>query len=803
MRNSKYPTVSIEPAALVRGCTLEFSPKPIFRKDDEFLTHLFTELFRTYRQLLKHAERVSILWWLSEGTDILEYDGDMSRRIEWAKWQGFAHTVDNGSNSSRPATLYTEHPVEFTYGDIRRIVARMKEACAAVLGKKLSVIVPFDPGSEFCISPFRYVRHTELLMGRENGSFVHCIDALARFHADPARFAAYPDGIPEGTIFGEFLGRQAQAYLTDMGMDGIWLSNSFGFGRSPYASAGTGAFFDGERFSQDGNIEVRDGVMEFWKLFRAGCPDFEVRCRGTDFTVGVNMVNHASPYRELYKDNAFKITPPPNTPWSALTHNHGVSLAGYLTQNAPFPGECMPLRFYTTDIFFCNNPWFDRWDRSPHDIYLNASQCVFNPDGSIRTANEFLVEGVDGSWGELPSEVPDETIPHFKRALALRPDAPPPLLWVYPFDEYCEYVFGKENRMSEPYGGDFSIIGAINETLPIGGAVTTAALPAARKAHGDAFAATVLLTPPPDPGSEWEKQLLAHLAAGGSVLCYGSMAHAGDEWKKLVGVETSAAALSGEFAVSGGGKLFHDELVGQGGLAETAAPGTTVLASAEQGGETRALATVKGRVAWVRGGTSITRDGARVRRLETRDRREWFAPESLFVKALSALGWVVERKPGLMEGQSSVFIASRHAGGFIFTGYCPDDEEKLRLRAPFGAPVPLSRNVRICEDGASEVPVKTSFHDEVRVFVRQKAGVVGCHGQPVINEKFIRRWRLTGLDDATVRFYVEPDSVPQVETTGAVECGDKHVYMTPGTTTDATGTWFELEHVSNAISIGW
>ncbi len=486
MRDSKYPSVSIEPDAFVRGCTLEFSSKPFFRKDDAYLERLFTETFRTYRQLLKHAGRVSILWWLSEGTDILEYDGDMSRRIEWAKWQGFAHTVDNGAASSRPATLYTADPVELTYGDVRRIASLMKKTCADVLGKELYVIVPFDPGSEFCISPFRYVRHTELLMGR-SGGFVHCIDALARFHADPARFAAYPDGIPEGTVFGEFLGRQAQAYLTDMGMDGIWLSNSFGFGRSPYASAGTGAFFDGTRFSQNGNAEVRDGVMEFWKLFRAGCPGFEVRCRGTDFTVGVNMVNHASPYRELYKDNAFNITPPPNTPWSALTHNHGVSIAGYLTQNAPFPGDFMPLRFYTTDVFFCNNPWFDRWDRSPHDIYLNASQCVFNPDGTIRTVNELHVEGIDGSWGEMPSEIPDETIPHFKRALALRPDAPPPLLWVYPFDEYNECVFGAENRMSEPYGGDFSIIGAINQALPIGGAVTTAALPAARRVFGEAF----------------------------------------------------------------------------------------------------------------------------------------------------------------------------------------------------------------------------------------------------------------------------------------------------------------------------
>ena len=49
-------------------------------------------------------------------------------------------------------------------------------------------------------------RHPEILLHAADGSTVRCIDAIARFHADSARYAGYPDGIPEGTPFGEFLG---------------------------------------------------------------------------------------------------------------------------------------------------------------------------------------------------------------------------------------------------------------------------------------------------------------------------------------------------------------------------------------------------------------------------------------------------------------------------------------------------------------------------------------------------------------------------------------------------------------------
>ncbi|MBR0056954.1 MAG: hypothetical protein IJP66_06445, partial [Kiritimatiellae bacterium] len=563
MNTRPYPTISLAPDSLFRHGTLEFGPKDLFRKDEAFLDSFFAELFRSYRQLLKHCDAVSLLFWLGDGTEILQFSGDLAQPIAWARWQGFAHPV---GDPPREPVLYTDHPVELDYADVRRIIAAARRACEAVLGKPLSFILPFDPGSEFTEAPFRYERHPEILLHAPDGATVRCIDAIGRFHADSARYAGYPDGIPEGTPFGEFLGRQTRAYFEAVGADAIWFSNSFGFGRSPYASGGTGQFFDGERFVTEGNRTVRDAVLAFWEAFRRECPNLPVHCRGTDFPVGMNLANHASSYRALYAGNRFGIVPPPNTPWPAITRNEGLALAGTLSQNAPFPEARLVLRFYATDQWFCNNPWFDRWDRSPHDLYLNGSLCKFAPDGSLCAFTDVHLMGVDGSWGETPSEIADEVIPHLKRAAALRPDAPPPVVWVYPFDEWDGAVFGEAPRPDLPFGGDLSIIGAFNHAFPLAGAVTTAnlaaTLPDTRHSTPDnrnpkldtrnpKLRETVLVTPAPVPGSETERILLDHLAGGGRILCYGTLRGASPVWLAALGLAADAEPLDGEFEIEG------------------------------------------------------------------------------------------------------------------------------------------------------------------------------------------------------------------------------------------------------------
>ena len=804
-----YPSISLAPDSLFRHGTLEFGPKVLFRKDDGFLDGFFAELFRSYRQLLKHCDAVSLLFWLGDGTEILQFSGDLAQPIAWARWQGFAHPV---GDPPREPVLYTDHPVALDYADVRRIVAAARRACADVLGKPLSFILPFDPGSEFTEAPFRYERHPEILLRASDGATVRCIDAIGRFHADAERYAGYPDGIPEGTPFGEFLGRQTRAYFEAVGADAIWLSNSFGFGRSPYASGGTGQFFDGERFLTEGNRAVRDAVLAFWEAFRRECPNLPVHCRGTDFPVGMNLANHASSYRALYAGNRFGIVPPPNTPWPAITRNEGLALAGTLSQNAPFPDPRLVLRYYATDQWFCNNPWFDRWDRSPHDLYLSGALCKFAPDGSLCPFTDVHVMGVDGSWGETPSEIADEVVPHLKRAAALRPDAPPPLVWVYPFDEWDDAVFGDAPRPDLPFGGDLSIIGAFNHAFPLAAAVTTANLAAALRADSSlvtrhsSLRESILVTPAPIPGSETEQLLLSHLASGGRILCYGTLRGASPAWLAALGLAADAEPLDGEFELEGdaagapSSRYLHDAVIGQGGLVETAA-GATVLAEARKGGARRVLAAVNGRAAWVRGGTAAARERLRFRRVDARDEREWFAPERLYNVALGALGWFVRMEHGL--GPEPVeFLISRNRGGFVLAGHSFDDDAALLVRAPWGAPVPLARRVRLA-DGAARIPVRGWFHDEVRVFVRQAGGIVGCRSQPVVAKDLHRRWLVEGLDHADVRFYADPARPPVCYRSASTEFGDAREPVRPDLTTDGTGVWFELRDVSGVLSVGW
>ena len=169
--------------------------------------------------------------------------------------------------------------------------------------------------------------------------------------------------------------------------------------------------------------------------------------------------------------------------------------------------------------------------------------------------------------------------------------------------------------------------------------------------------------------------------------------------------------------------------------------------------------------------------------------------------ALGALGWFVRMEHGL--GPEPVeFLVSRNRGGFVFTGHSFDDDAALLVRAPWGAPVPLARRVRLA-DGAARIPVRGWFHDEVRVFVRQAGGIVGCRSQPVIAKDLHRRWLVEGLDHADLRFYADPDRPPVFYRTAATEFGDAREPIRPALSTDGTGAWFELRDCTGSLSIGW
>lgn len=221
----------------LKSITLEVSLKPFKSLEPADREAVCRRMFGQWSPLLANADRIQVLLWTSDGSEILEYDLDPDKEVEWAKYIGGANPRERWDPAVDPdgiglhtrSYLYTDHPPTLTYRLLRELVGTIKEVGAAMFAKPVAVGTTFDPGPEFAKSSFKYERHNEICHGDTMGraSFVCCYGVL---HADSRRYAGFPDGIPEGTPFGTFFGRQCRLFLRDMGFDYVWLSNGFGFG---------------------------------------------------------------------------------------------------------------------------------------------------------------------------------------------------------------------------------------------------------------------------------------------------------------------------------------------------------------------------------------------------------------------------------------------------------------------------------------------------------------------------------------------------------------------------------------------
>src|SRR5215213_7607392 len=82
----------------LRNVTLEMSLKPFHDLREEALRHVCEEAFRQWAALTRHADVVSVLLWSADGSEILEYRGDLDEEIEWARTIGHPnprHTIAN------------------------------------------------------------------------------------------------------------------------------------------------------------------------------------------------------------------------------------------------------------------------------------------------------------------------------------------------------------------------------------------------------------------------------------------------------------------------------------------------------------------------------------------------------------------------------------------------------------------------------------------------------------------------------------------------------------------------------------
>ena len=504
---------------MFKNISLEISLKPFKKTDSEYIRNICHSVFQQWRPLLKNREVISIMLWASDGSEILDYDGNLDKSFEWCYFIGNANKPLLSKDEPRDiglhdkAQLYTKNPPIMTYRVLKEIIATFKEE-----GKKffpdseIRVGETFDIGPEFAISDFKYNRHIEISSGTQLDSFGF-VDSTAILKGDTRKYAAYPNGIPDGTPFGTFLGKQSNVFLKDMGFDYLWLSNGLGFSADPWDT--TGKIFDGENFHAENLDKTRNKVFEFWKLFREACPDIQIQTRGTNNSVGIDYATDGVPLYEIYNGN-LNITPPPNSPWAALNDNFGLELMGHMTRICELPSDKYMFRFYIHDPWWVNSPWYDRYEENPHDIYLAMSVTRVDEEGKIQPAEILNILSIDNSFGELPDNCVYEPLPHLLKAEKNSPDAIAPLVWVYPMREYTT---AKEERLlNEMYYGDKFISESINFGLPLNCVVSTDNF---LKHDLSIYNKSILISPVPENNEVFDK-LESFSKNGGNVIYYGS-----------------------------------------------------------------------------------------------------------------------------------------------------------------------------------------------------------------------------------------------------------------------------------------
>ncbi len=755
----------------MKNLTLEISFKAFYGLDSSLTSALCRRALKQWQPLIQHADRVSILFWASDGSEILEYNGDLDSEMEWARYFGnsnphlsFPTDPERKSLHSR-SYLYRPDAGLITYRRMAEIASAWREAMREY-NLPCQIGLGFDPGGEFAPSDFKYNRHREICLANTMGkaSFVCCYGIL---NGDTHPYAGFPEGIPDGTSFGTFLGRQFRHLAADAGLDFIWFSNGFAFGMENWKTVGP--LFDGENFFPEKAPETRDKILNFWRDFRKECPDLGIATRGTNLGTSTDLASDATPLRELY-EGGFDFAPPPNSPWAAINGDFGIELAGYLSRIAELPPGCgIPFRFYIHDPWWLNSPWLDRYERQPHDIYLPLSSGRVTSEGRTEGAETLGLLSLDDSHGRMPDTVPNEVIPHIRRAWECLPDKPAPLVWLYPFDEVHDAMFLEPRRPERLFHNDWFVREAINAGLPVNTVISTRSFDALKSRRDEVLNGRILLSPTPFNES-MEERLLSWVDAGGDLMLYGPLRTAPRLREKL-GMDL-ADPLEGRFEVAvdlpalddfGDVKLGtgfeHRSLMSAGPLEEVPASGHTAAAFAIQNGERRALASVLktsagGQIAWLRGPLplAILPDS----HLPVPEENT-FPLASLAREMLMCFGWKIGFHTDGRLPRLPVLTIHRHDNAWFFSGYLPDSTVEPRFQTPFGAPAFLGTE-SLVKNGSTAYRLARAWQHECRIFVEQESGWLS-HVEPHPAQFGVtRRLKIQGLENAILRFFPPLDA---------------------------------------------
>ncbi len=748
----------------LKNITLEISLKP-FNCDDEQTENVCRQIFTQWSPLLRYADGISLMLWTADGSEILDYAGELDQSFEWCYHISTANPPPH-LPLEWASKIYRSSPEIMTYRRLKFILDTMRRVGSEFFpNKPLSLIETFDIGPEFAISSFKYERHREILGGNGEGIRTMFVDSTSALHADDRKYAAFKNGIPEGTPFATFLGKQAEIFLADMGFDSLWLSNGMGFSVEPWQAEGK--VFSNGIFNSDAIESTQAEVMRFWELLRREMPNVRIETRGTNLSLGIDYSTDAVPLYSLYK-SGFNFLPPCNSPWAALDGNYGLEIMGHMSRNAVLPDdEDWLFRYYIHDPWFKNSPWYDRYEGSPCDIYPLLALSRINEHGETMPQNHLNLLSIDNSYGTMPDACVVEPTAHLIRALREAPDSPSPFVWLYPAREYCEVK--DEYRLREMYGSDWLIADAINHSFPLSGVISTDAF---LKTDLDILKNSILLSHVPYSGSEWEKRVIEFAEGGGKLILVGALTRASDKLKSLLCIKTTDSdnvrallpdfalldkAASGEYSR----ELIQDNISGVPCFdAENDGIDSSNCIFSCDGA---LLAKGKNNIYWICGAqTGIYQKGSSHLVVKGEDER---ADGGAFLRnAAKYFGWDISLsvhslscpEPSIM---SPKMMLHRHDNGFFYSFVNRNTTVELSLSSPYGAPLLMGYETEF-KEGMTSYRLPRAERLECRVFlVKNEENMLvsarealPCHAISRSSRRTIEvRW----LKNATVRVFPE------------------------------------------------
>ena len=105
---------------MFKTITLEMSLKPFKKTQPDYIRQVCKDVFTSWYPLLKDRENISIMLWVGDGSEILDYNGDMDKVFEWAYFLGTANLPlaedidDPAINLHTKTRYYTDNPPNMT-----------------------------------------------------------------------------------------------------------------------------------------------------------------------------------------------------------------------------------------------------------------------------------------------------------------------------------------------------------------------------------------------------------------------------------------------------------------------------------------------------------------------------------------------------------------------------------------------------------------------------------------------------------------------------------------------------------------